>query len=375
LKLGGVLYVSYNTLPGWAAMVPVRNLLAQHAETYGSQGQGVASNINGAISFFEQLLGANPAFARANQGIEEKIKRIKIQNPNYLAHEYFNRDWAPMSIAQMAEWLEPAKLSYACSASYLENLSFVNLTYDQQKLIEKIEHPIFRESIRDFIVNQQFRRDYWIRGIRKYSPTDQVNLLRCQRLVLATPPENISLEFTSGVGTIKLHEDSYRPVIDILATSPAIAFHEIEQKVAAKGVSLKDLIQVVLVLAGRGVVYPAQGEKAAEGRKIHTDALNKLLLNQQKTSSNTEYLASPVTGGGIFVPKVQQLFLAEYLLGKRSPDDLAIGAWKNLEAIGQKLIKDKRVLDDEVENLDELRSQAITFVDKQATILKNLGIA
>jgi hypothetical protein len=76
--------------------------------------------------------------------------------------------------------------------------------------------------------------------------------------------------------------------------------------------------------------YPAQDEKAAEARKI-------------------------------------ELFLGGYLMGTRSLDDLAIGAWKNLQAAGQKLVKDRVVLDGETENLAELKSQAIAFVDKQIT--------
>ncbi len=32
LKVGGVVYISYKTLPGWAPMVPMRHLLTEHAE-------------------------------------------------------------------------------------------------------------------------------------------------------------------------------------------------------------------------------------------------------------------------------------------------------------------------------------------------------
>lgn len=39
LRVGGVLYVSYNTQPGWAAMVPLRDLLTAHCK---AMGQGIA---------------------------------------------------------------------------------------------------------------------------------------------------------------------------------------------------------------------------------------------------------------------------------------------------------------------------------------------
>jgi len=43
LKVGGVLYISYNTLPGWAAFAPMRHLMTEHAEIIGAEGTGIVS--------------------------------------------------------------------------------------------------------------------------------------------------------------------------------------------------------------------------------------------------------------------------------------------------------------------------------------------
>ena len=53
LKVGGVLYISYNTLPGWAAFAPMRHLMTEHAEVLGSEGRGIVSRIDGALDFAE----------------------------------------------------------------------------------------------------------------------------------------------------------------------------------------------------------------------------------------------------------------------------------------------------------------------------------
>ena len=126
LKVGGVLYISYNTQPGWAAMVPMRDLLTEHAEVLGADGAGIVSRIDSALAFADQLLAANPAYARANPQIAERIKMIKGQDRHYVAHEYLNRDWQPMAFAKMAQWLEPAKLQWACSANYLDAIDAVH---------------------------------------------------------------------------------------------------------------------------------------------------------------------------------------------------------------------------------------------------------
>jgi hypothetical protein len=65
-----------------------------------------------------------------------------------------------MHFATMRAWLEPAKVQYACSAHYLDFIDATNLTPEQQSFLQDIPDPMFRESVRDFMVNQQFRRDY-----------------------------------------------------------------------------------------------------------------------------------------------------------------------------------------------------------------------
>jgi SAM-dependent methyltransferase len=114
LKVGGVLYISYNTLPGWATFAPLRHLMTEHAAVLGAEGRGIVNRIDGALDFTERLLATNPQFLRANPTLRDRLDRIKGQNRHYLAHEYFNRDWHPMHFATMADWLEPAKLQYAC---------------------------------------------------------------------------------------------------------------------------------------------------------------------------------------------------------------------------------------------------------------------
>jgi len=56
LKVGGVLYVSYNTQPGWAAMSPLRDLLVEHAELMGAQGSGILPRIDASLNFAEKTV-------------------------------------------------------------------------------------------------------------------------------------------------------------------------------------------------------------------------------------------------------------------------------------------------------------------------------
>ena len=135
LKVGGALYISYNTLPGWAAFAPMRHLMTEHASVMGSTGKGVVSRVDGALEFAQKLLDTNPLFARANPSVMDRFKKLTEQNRHYLAHEYFNKDWLPMHFATMSEWLKEAKVDFACSANYLDHIETINLTPDQQAMV------------------------------------------------------------------------------------------------------------------------------------------------------------------------------------------------------------------------------------------------
>lgn len=375
LKVGGVLYISYNTQPGWAAMVPMRDLLTEHAEVLGSDGAGIVSRIDSALAFADQLLAANPLYARANPQIAERVKKIKEQNRHYVAHEYFNRDWAPMSFARMADWLSPAKVQWACSANYLDAIDAVNLTTEQQALLAGIPDAGFRQTTRDFCVNQQFRKDYWVKGMRNLTPLEQAEHLRAQRIILAQPRADVSLKVNGSLGEATLQEAVYVPILDALADHKPKTLAQLEQALKPAGIQFSQLLQAVMVLSGVGVVLAAQDDAAIAKAKKRTERLNTHLMTKARSSNELTYLASPVTGGGVTVPRFHQLFVLARQHGHKTPADWATFAWNVLAMQGQRLLKDGTALETAEENLAELTAQATEFAGKQLPVLKALQLA
>jgi len=307
--------------------------------------------------------------------VSERIKKIKEQNRNYLAHEYFNRDWLPMSFARMAEWLAPAKLSFACSAHYLDHIDAINLSAEQQALLKELSDPMFRETVRDFCVNQQFRRDYWVKGPRRLSMLEQGEAVRAQRVVLVQPRADVSLKVTGSLGEAQVQEVVYDPILDTLANHQPKTLGQIEQAVQAKGTRFSQLLQAVMVLAGSGALLAVHDEATIQKVRKHTDRLNAFLMNKARSSDDIKYLASPVTGGGITVSRFKQLFLLARIQGKKQPAEWAQFVWQLLNLQGQRIVKEGKKLETAEENLAELTAQANTFAEKQLPILKALGIA
>ena len=374
LKVGGVLYISYNTLPGWSTFAPIRHLMTQHAEVMGSQGMGILKRIEGALGFVDQTLASQPAYARANPSVADRFGKMRGQNPHYLAHEYFNRDWKPMYYADLAQWLEPAKVNFACSATYLDAIAAVNLSADQQKVLNEIADVNFRQTVRDFLVNQQFRKDYWVKGPRLLSPFERMDGLRSYRVILTTVRQDVPLKINGLLGEANLNETIYNSVLDALADHKPHSLGELEQNLRSKNISAQQIIEAAVVLTGAGHLMPVQEDAVISKAKAASDKLNTHLAQKARTSNELQHLASPVTGGGVSVGRFQQLFLAAMKAGRKTPEECAQYVWEIIAAQGQKLIKEGATLETPEENLRELLEQAKAFHDKGLPIIRGLRV-
>jgi hypothetical protein len=338
-------------------------------------GPGIVSRIDAALEFLDKLFAVNPLYARANPQIAPRLKKIKEQNRHYLAHEYFNRDWHPVPFAEMARVLEAAKLTYACSAHYLDHIDVLNLTAEQQKFLADIPDPMFRQTVRDFMVNQQFRRDYWVKGARRLGPLAQAEMLRKQHVILATPRADVPMKVTGSVGEANLQEAIYGPVLDTLSEHRPRTIGHIEQAVRGRNVTFAQVLQVVMVLGSGGHIWLIQDESMAAKAKGQAERLNARLMDKARASPDISFLASPLTGGGVAVRRFEQLFLLARSQGRKQPAEWAQYLWQVLSSQGQKILKDGKPLETAEQNLAELNEQAKTFAEKRLPVLRAFGVA
>ncbi len=374
LKVGGVLYISYNTLPGWGAFAPIRHLMTEHAEVIGAEGRGIVSRINDAIDFTERLLATNPLYARVNPQIKERIQKLKDQNRHYLAHEYFNRDWHPMHFATMAQWLEPAKLQYACSAGYIEHVDALNLSAEQQAFLNEIPDRMFRETVRDFMVNQQFRKDYWIKGARTMNALQRSQALQEQRVVLAAPADDVKLTAKGARGESKLVDTIYAPIIAKLSDHQPHKVQDLVRVLGDQDNPFHKALQALMVLTGQGCLHPAQAPEDITKATKSAHRLNHHIMTLSRGSADVNHLASPVTGGGVGVGRVPQLFLQSLGSGRRQQQEWVQDAWAILKSQGHRILKSGKPLQGEEETLAELAQMARDFQTKALPALQALKV-
>lgn len=375
LKVGGVLYLSYNAVPGFAASAPLQHLLAQHGATMMGRGHGSLARIDAAIEFTDRFFALNPAILNANPSIAERLRLIKSQNRQYVAHEYLNEHWRPLPFSDVAQQLAPAKLSFACSANYLDHLDVLHLTPEQRRFILEVPDPVFRQLVRDFMLNQQFRRDYWVKGARRLSPPEQAAAIRQQKIMLAATRSEMVFQVTGVLGKRDMATSIYEPILDALGDDRVRTIGEIEQALGGS-MRLPMLFEAIMVLASKADIVPVQDEDIQAQVKAQTDQLNLFFFEQARHSGNLTALASPVTGGGgVNAGRFNQLFLLALRSGPKTADELARFAWDILEAQGQRVAKDNKALETPEENLSELQLQAGEFLEKRLPLLHRLQIA
>lgn len=373
LAVGGVVYISYNAQPGWSVAAPLRHMIKEHYRAMGAPSVPMGQRLDDAIAYLDKVVELNGVFSRQNPSINERVDLLKGRNHAYLAHEYLNADWRPMYFTEVVELLADTKMTYVTPAHLLEQDS-LNLSPAQMELMAAISDPLLKETTRDFLTAQQFRRDLWVKGVNKLPPMPQTELLRQKRFLLIVERGDVSLTLTTLQGEAKLVEAIYKPLLDALADHKVKTFAELEAIGRAAGAHLGMVANAISVLVGLNVVASVQHDETIEASRGACGKLNAALVSLSRTHNEIGHLASPVTGGGIPLGRFEQLFLGAYGQGLKTPAEWAHLVYQLLLAQGQQINREGRTLETAEEHLTELTAEAEQF-QRRLPILQALGIA
>lgn len=375
LKLGGVVYISYNTLPGWSTFAPIRQIMTQHVDRLSTSGSGIEKQIAGALDFAQKLLELDTTFKNNNPTALERLENTKKHDPHYLAHEYFNKDWTPTYFSEIADRLSAAKLSYVTSAAFLEHVNQLSYSENQQKLISEIPDSIFRESVKDFMANQSFRRDYWAKGLQQYSQLEYLERFRAQNVILSKSTENIELKVSGNLGEMELKKEIYEPIINFLEKTPVTSIGQIELGVKAAGIDFANLSQAILILLAMSVIRPAQQEEQIINCESTVSRLNNELLSRAVSGRHVGFMASPVLGGGMVVDRLEQLFLAAMAKDIKQAGERADFVLNVFESLGQALLSNEgEIIESRSGSINRLIELHKSFEENRLPLLKRMKI-
>lgn len=366
LKPGGLFYLSYNALPGWAGGTPLQYLINLHAT---SQGGPSAKGAVSALGFINRLQAADARYFR-NATVKARLKNLANKQSNYIVHEYINDNWKAFYHNEIAYELDKAKLTFIGSADILNDIVRINLTAEQEEILLAIDNPSLKETVRDYMTNTQFRSDIYVKGAVRLSPEENESRWRKMRFALATPLEDIPMTVKGALGETELSEAVYEPILESLSKGPRSVDSLLEVEEIAK-LGSEPLSQALLVLVGAEHLYPCCSEEDDEARTERTRSFNSCVLEQAAHYERLYCLASPKTGSGVKTDRISQLFI---LAGELEQSDPPLAVWHLLNRHGQALKRDGIGLKGQEANVAELRRRYDRFLSKDITVLRNLGV-
>jgi hypothetical protein len=373
LAPGGAAYLSYNTQPGWADMLPVQRLLRFYVEDMSNPADPLRDRLKEAIGLIQLLQQAKAGAFEGRERLQNRVTNLASQNPAYLVHEYLHNGWQPLFFADVAQDMAASKLQFAACSNPMESVAHMSMPPDVKEILANIGDPVMKEQVRDYAINRGFRKDLFARGGRRLTDAERAARLAAVRIIPVISGMPASWDIQGPMGQISLHSEVYTPALNALhAAARPLSLAELA---ASLKVPFGTVLEIAIVLVGMGAAAMAHEEATTSLVRKKSLALNRAIRSRAAFDGTATHLASPVTGGGIPVGRFEQFFLNAIEAKKATAAELARHAWLQLQSAGQGVLADGKVLETEAENIDHLTPQADTFLRQQLPFLKKLGVA
>lgn len=372
LKPGGIVYVSYNALPGWAASMPLQRLLVEFGNAHPNRSD---VQIEQGARFMQQLAEAKGAyFASAGPALQQRLEGLSNLNRNYLVHEYMHRHWQPMYHADVARDMGAVKLDFAGSADLTHRYPRLFLSEENMALLGQFSDPAMQETLKDYCLNTCFRKDVYIRGARRLVPAQRQLMLHEFGLALTVPREYVQLNMTLAQGEIAAKPAIAKLLLDAIALRPH-TFGQLMELPGFDTYSLEDVVQLatLFIMSRQAALFHC----SYLGRD-HESALrmNREIAGATRFSDEYHALCTGLTGGAIdlafLARRAYWLIVGQGVAAQ--PEALAEAAWALMKDQGQRMLHNGTPIADDAENLSELTKAMRAVVDLHLPLWHQLGM-
>lgn len=248
LAPGGLLYVSYNAMPGWASDLPLQHILRSLAtyQSGPSQHRVVAAGriVRTLVEAGAIGLVSSPAACAWGTGSHK---------PAYLAHEYLAPAWRALYVDEVCGAMASIGLKLVGNASLAENFDALVLRRrERESLIPFSDAGNLRELVRDVLLNTRFRYDVYAKGSARLDADQVRNRVLDGHYALLGPANLVKYSFDGPAGRVTFDNPVARAIVAELARGPASLSACLES-----GLTAQDLVANVLSLCAGGIVSPS----------------------------------------------------------------------------------------------------------------------
>ena len=215
LKPGGLCSMGYTAMPAFGADMALQRLFRHLAAQQPSGSSPMRAHA--AIETVKQLHAARPINLPATPMLKRIAENDIPLDAAYLAHEFLTAHWRPVFFEDLCADLAPAKLEHVGSASLHENVPDLLFTPEQRAIHDAMPSGTAREFMKDVCIGRIFRRDVFVRGLRRTDPVaalDRIVLGAIRVLGEETP------KLPVPVGQAEIGPDLWAPIAAALNEGP-----------------------------------------------------------------------------------------------------------------------------------------------------------
>jgi SAM-dependent methyltransferase len=314
LKPGGLAMVSYNAMPGWAHLQPLRRMMRAYAETVPGDSFDKA---RGAFGYLQSLAKARAGYFSTLPAAAAHLESVAQHDIRYVAHEYLTPHGDPFYFAEVEAAMRAAGLAFAGCAEAADNYAPLTMPAALLALLPAAHTRSMLETHRDFVQNNAFRRDVYAAQPAAWQP-EALSLEAFDGLVfsLAGLPARLPLKVAGGALRFDLEAEAHRvrAVHALLEGGPANAS-------AIARVSGGDAAFLIQQLVVAGHLSPCAAARAPAGWLPLNSALIDAALRERQQRVP---LAAPGSGSATYSEPVNAAVIEA--AANCSDEDLAASA-------------------------------------------------
>ena len=310
LAPGGLLYVGYNALPGWAGLSPLRRLIQDGAATVDGDMLEKASR---GLALAKLLRDAGTGYVEANPTAKAMVDTMAKAGLPYVVHEYLQPHWHPMYFADVAREMAESDLHFVGQLPLTLNYRNLSLGPVLVELTKTVTDRFVYESLKDFALNELFRRDVYIKGPGVRSDTTAREYLDGNLFGSFRTTDKTKRQLPLPYATLELTGPVYDVLIPALCER-ASTVSELLHRSALAGVSPEQLREALLYLLLADHAFPMREPSRPSGPAdagIHHFTLpyNRMVVKQRLTTKTPTVLAVPAAGAGLPITMIEAVCL------------------------------------------------------------------
>lgn len=374
LAPGGLLLVSYNAMPGWAHLQPIRGILRQYAAL--RQGDSL-QRMRDALAYLVYIRDKQAKYFIDNPRAAAYVDGLLKQDIRYLAHEYLNEHWTSFYFSDVAGMFGSAELAFVGSLPVFTNFWDLCVRPEFQELFRTTSNRLVTEAHKDFCANTAFRWDV-------YSKAPQVMPEVADRLReaddfyfhVSRPGITLPYQVNLGVVTSTVQGPVYKTLLDVLSTG-GLRLSELAAAKALAGTPPADLARAVDAGVAMGLFDVAAGPVASQPVEVSTavavpNPFNRAILATDSLGGRPVALASGTTGTGHSLGDFDAAILHELL--EQGSAGLSARVDGRLAKSGRSLQKEGKPVADAAERLQLVEQACDAFIKTSLPQLVRLGI-